>query len=85
MVQINPLTASGPRELKRPRRIPQPVRDAIALMVFGKADDENSAPVDFIEAAKLSGVKPDVMRRYLDRSDVRALLLSERRTFRTAI
>jgi hypothetical protein len=31
------------------------------------------------------GIKPDVMRRYLDRPDVRALLLAERRAFRAAI
>jgi hypothetical protein len=85
MVQINPLTASGSRELKRPRRIPANVRDAVRLMVYGRPDDADMAPIGFIDAAKDCGIKPDVMRRYLDRADVRALLLAERRTFRATI
>ncbi|SNB54213.1 hypothetical protein SAMN05414138_10216 [Rhodoplanes sp. JGI PP 4-B12] len=80
-----PLTASGSRELKRPRPIPRSVRAAIVLMVYGEVDDPDCAPLDFIEAAKRAGVKPDVMRRYLDRAEVRALLRSERRAFREAI
>lgn len=80
-----PLTASGSRELKRLRPIPRPVRTAITLMVYGKIEDPDCAPVDFITAAKLSGIKPDVMRRWLDRAPVRALLRSERRAFREAI
>jgi len=81
-----PLSAAGAREPeKRPRPIPRAVRDAINLMVFGKMDDADCAPLDFIEAAKLSGIKPDVMRRYLDRPSVRALLRAERRAFRDAI
>ena len=80
-----PLRASGSRELKRPRPIPKAVRDAIALMVYGKIEDPDCAPVDFITAAKLSGIKPDVIRRWLDRAPVRALLRSERRAFREAI
>lgn len=85
MNENNPLLASGPRELKRPRPIPQKVRRAIELMVYGKDDDEDCAPLDFIEAAKLAEVAPDHMRRYLDRAEVRALLRRERRVFREAI
>jgi hypothetical protein len=80
-----PLRASGPRELKRPRPIPRTVRDAIVLMVYGKLDDPDCKSLDFIEAAKLAGIKPDVMRRYLDRAEVRILLRNERRAFRDAI
>jgi hypothetical protein len=54
-------------------------------MVFGKIDDPDCKPLNFIEAAKLAGIKPDVMRRWLDRAEVRALLRSERRAFREAI
>jgi hypothetical protein len=85
MPTIPPLTASGSRELKRPRPIPKVVRDAVNLMVFGRLDDFDCKPLNFIEAAKLAGIKPDVMRRWLDRADVRALLRSERRAFREAI
>jgi hypothetical protein len=54
-------------------------------MVFGKIDDPDCKPLNFIEAAKLAGIKPDVMRRWLDRAEVRALLLKERKAFRAAI
>ncbi len=80
-----PLMASGSRELKRPRPIRKVVRDAIMLMVYGKMDDPDCKPLDFVEAAKIAEIKPDVMRRYLDRAEVRALLRSERRVFRDAI
>jgi hypothetical protein len=79
-----PVTASS-RELQRPRPIPRRVRDVITLMVYGRIDDESCAPVDFVEASKLAGIKPDVMRRWLDRAEVRALLLKERKAFRAAI
>jgi hypothetical protein len=81
-----PLTAAGPRDpQKRPRPIRKPVREAIKLMVYGNPDDPDGKPLDFIEAGRLVDIKPDVMRRYLDRGDVRALLRSERRAFREAI
>jgi len=54
-------------------------------MVYGRLDDPDCKPIDFIEAAKIVGLKPDVMRRHLDRADVRALLLGERRAFRAAV
>jgi hypothetical protein len=85
MSTVPALTASGPRELKRARPIPARVRRCIELMVYGRADDEDCAPLSFIEAAKLVGIAPDQMRRYLDRADVRALLLATRRKFREMI
>jgi hypothetical protein len=54
-------------------------------MVYGHPDDPDCRAFTFIEAAHETGIKPDVMRRYLDRPDVRAQLLSERRAFRAAI
>jgi hypothetical protein len=82
----SPLTAAPLRSLEpRPRAIPKTVRDTITLMVYGRPDDPDCAPLSFIEAAKLAGIKPDQMRRYLDRAEVRALLLSTRRVFRSAI
>ena len=54
-------------------------------MVYGHPDDADCRAFTFIEAADAMGIKPDVMRRYLDRPDVRALLLAERRAFRAAI
>src|SRR6516162_8746523 len=82
---LPPLTSSAGREVKRPRPIPPKLREAIGLMVYGHPDDPDCRAFTFIEAAHETGIKPDVMRRYLDRPDVRALLLSERRAFRAAI
>jgi hypothetical protein len=79
-----PITAST-REPAKPRPIPRAVRDMLKIMVYGKADDPNCQPLTFIDAAKECGIKPDMARRYLDRADVRSLLMGERRTFRAAI
>ena len=78
-------TVQTPLRQHKKRPIPQTVRETIRLMVYGRDDDLDCQPLSFIEAAKLAGVAPDVFRRYLDRGDVRALLLSERRAFRAAI
>ena len=85
MPVVPPLTSSGSRALKRPRPVPKPVRDAIRLMVYGKPDDPDGRPLAFIEAGRETGVKPDVMRRYLDRPAVIALLRRERRAYREAL
>lgn len=78
-------SAGDPDPRKRKPPIPKKIRDVITLMIYGQPDDEDCTPIGFIEAAKECGVKPDVMRRYLDRGDVRAYLLAERRAFRAAV
>lgn len=80
-----PLTASGPREAKRPRSIPRPIRHAIVLMVRGRPDDPDGQPLDFIQAARIAGITPYVLRRYFDRPSVVALLHAERRAWRALI
>jgi hypothetical protein len=82
-----PLVASGAREpdKQRPRPIPRAIRDMIALMVYGQVDDPDCRALDFIEAARQCGIKPDIARKWLDRSEVRKLLLAERRVFRDAV
>lgn len=87
MPENPPLTAAGPRDpqKQRARPIPANVRQAIGLMVYGRDDDEDCKALDLIEAAKAAGMKPHVLRRWLDRSNVRAYLLAERRTFRAAV
>ena len=54
-------------------------------MVYGRLDDPDCTPLDFITAARECGIRPDHMRRYLDRPQVRALLMAERRAFRLVI
>jgi hypothetical protein len=81
-----PLTVAGAREpTTRTKPIPKAVRNAVQLMVYGRLDDPDCQPLDFIQAARESGIKPDQMRRYLDRPAIRALLMQERRAFRAAI
>jgi hypothetical protein len=87
MPENPPLTAAGPRDphKQRVRPIPANVRQACGLMVYGRDDDPDCKALDMIEAAKAAGMKPDVFRRWLDRSNVRAYLMAERRTFRSAV
>jgi hypothetical protein len=86
MPAIAPLTAAGSREPRqRQRPLPPKIRAVCDLMVFGRQDDENCAPLSFIDAAKECGVAPDIMRRWLDRGQARKYLLGQRRLFRAAI
>jgi hypothetical protein len=62
-----------------------PCARAVRLIIYGQSEGPDGKPIDFIEAGRLNGIKPDLARRYLDRTDVRALLRSERRTFREAL
>jgi hypothetical protein len=81
-----PVTSSGSRlPDKRPRAVPKHVRHMIELMVRGKPDDEDCAPLNFIEAGRIAGIAPDRARRWLDRPEVRSFLRAERRAFRDAI
>jgi hypothetical protein len=85
MVDTVPLAASGPREPAKPKPIPAPIRGMIRLMVYGRPDDPNCAPVPLLEAGRQCGVSPDQARKYLDRANVRQLLMAERRAWRAAI
>jgi len=76
-----PIAASGRYDQRRPRPIPVAVKDAIALMVVGRADDVDARPLDVVEAAKAVGMTCFVLRRHLDKPHVRAALLAERRRF----
>jgi len=78
-----PVRASG-HEPKRPARLPAKVKAAILLMVYGDPARPHE-PIDFIAAAKLAGVQPDNMRRWLHRPEAAALLRAERRAYRIAL
>lgn len=87
MPDIAPLASSGKTEpaKRRPAPIRKDVKAAIALMVLGREDDPDCKPLTMIEAAKGANMAPDILRRWLDRPNVRAHLLDRRRAFRTAI
>jgi hypothetical protein len=81
MPDIAPIAASGRFDRKRPRPIPKAVREAISLMVVGKPNDPDCTPHDFVQAAAAVGMTPFVLRRHLERPNVRAFLLAEKRAF----
>jgi hypothetical protein len=85
MPENPPLMASGPREPKKPRPLPARVRCLIGFMVRGDPADADGKPLDFIAAAKLAKMKPDIARRWLDRGDFRTALRAERAVFRESL
>lgn len=50
------------------------------LMVWGKPNDPDGRPLNLGEAASAADVKPDVLRRWLNRPDFIAFLRGERRS-----
>jgi hypothetical protein len=86
MPAIAPIRASN-REPKRVRPISQKVKTACLLMIYGKpdADDDAAAPLSFVQAARTVGMEPYVLRRWLDKPAVIALIRSERALYRRAL
>ena len=86
MAEFFPIRSSAPREPdRRPRPIPANVKTVIHLMIWGDDATPDALPLDLIAACTVVGVKPFVMRRYLDRPNVIAHLRAEQRKFREAI
>lgn len=85
-MQNIPITSSSRApDKQRPRPLPKAIKAVIVAMVSGRPGDPDAAPLTFIEAAKLCGVAPDHMRRWLDRPEARAFLRSERTAWRESI
>jgi hypothetical protein len=85
-----PVAASGSREPdRRPKPIPRAVRTVCLLMIYGnvdgQSDDPDAAPIDFVTAARIAGIQPHVMRRWLHRPQVIGLIRRERAAFRQAL
>jgi hypothetical protein len=75
-----PFGASGPRSpTKRPRGIPPAVRAALLKLIW---DEEEC---DLVIAARASGLRPDTLRRWLNRSEVVGFVLRERAAKRLAL
>jgi hypothetical protein len=72
-----PFAASGRDLSDKPRRIPKSVQLACLDMVH--------RGIDFIEAARANGIKPDTLRRHLHRIETIAFIRRERAAFRTAL
>jgi hypothetical protein len=81
-----PILTAGSREPRRPTRIPLAVKLACQFLVEGApGDDGQPRSLGFAEAAKLAGVRPDAMRRWLHDPAVSALIKAKRAAFRQSI
>jgi hypothetical protein len=85
MPSSQPVCASGSHELQRPRPIPGKVKEACLLMIYGRADDAEAVPLDFVQSAKLVGIRPNIFRKWLHKPAVVQFIRRERAAFRTAI
>jgi hypothetical protein len=85
MPTSQPVCASGSHEVRRPKPIPVKVREACLAMIYGRPDDDDAVPLDFIQAAKFVGIRANILRKWLHKPAVVALIRRERTAFRTAI
>jgi hypothetical protein len=76
-----PVAASGERPPKRARPLSAGVKAAVNALVWGVEGDDGRSPVTLGEAAAEGAMRPDTLRRYLHRLDVRALIADEKKAF----
>jgi hypothetical protein len=76
-----PIAAAGDRLPKRAHPLAVGVKAAVKALVWGVESDEGRRPVTLGEAAAAGSMKPDTLRRYLHRLDVRALIADEKKAF----
>ncbi|MFY9771030.1 MAG: hypothetical protein WAK67_22915 [Xanthobacteraceae bacterium] len=85
MPTSQPVRASGSLEMRRPKPIPGKVKEACLAMIYGRPDDAEAGPLDFVQAAKVAGIRPNILRKWLHKPTVVAFIRRERSAFRTAI
>jgi hypothetical protein len=76
-----PIAASGQRLPQRARPLGAGVKAAVKALVWGVEGDDGRRPVTLGEAAAEGAMRPDTLRRYLHRLDVRALIADEKKAF----
>ena len=76
-----PLAAAGQREPKRARSLAAGVKAAVKALVWGVKGDDGRKPASLTEAAAAGEMRPDTLRRYLHRADVRGLIADERNAY----
>jgi hypothetical protein len=84
MPTSQPICASGSHEVRRPKPIPVKVREACLAMIYGRPDDDNAVPLDFVAAARFVGIRPNILRKWLHKPAVMALIRRERAAYRVA-
>src|ERR1700739_599685 len=85
MPSSQPVRASGSHEMRRPRSIPNKVKEACMAMIYGPPGDAEPVPVDFIAAAKLFSMRPNILRKWLHKPAVVQFIRRERSAFRVSI
>jgi hypothetical protein len=73
-----PIATAGGRQPKRARPLAPGVRAAVTALVWGLEGDEGRKPATLAQAAAAGDMRPDTLRRYLSRADVRNLIADER-------
>ena len=76
-----PIAAAGDRQPKRAPPLAAGVKAAVKRLVWGAEGDEGRRPATLAEAAAAGSMRPDTLRRYLHRLDVRALIADEKKGF----
>jgi hypothetical protein len=76
-----PIAAAGDRQPKRAPPLAAGVKAAVKALVWGIDSDEGRRPATLAEAAAAESMRPDTLRRYLHRLDMRALIVDEKKGF----
>jgi hypothetical protein len=79
MPRVYPIAAAGERLPKHARPLGASLKAAARLLVWGFPDGDGHRPATLVEAAAAGSMRPDTLRRYLRRPDMRALIASERK------
>jgi hypothetical protein len=85
MPTSQPVRASGSHEMRRAQPIPARVKEACMAMIYGPPGDAEPVPVDFIAAAKLVSMRPNILRKWLHKPAVVQFIRRERAAFRVSI
>jgi hypothetical protein len=85
MPTSQPVCASGSHEMQRPKPIPARIQQACLTMIYGPPGADDPVPLDFVQAAKLAGIRPNILRKWLHKPAVVAFIRRERAAFRVAI
>ena len=74
-----PIATAGERQPKRAPSLKPGVKAAVKALVWGLEGDDGRRPATLEEAAAAGSMKPDTLRRWLHRPDVRSEIASEKK------
>jgi hypothetical protein len=74
-----PIATAGERQPKRAPSLKHGVKAAVKALVWGLEGEEGRKPATLEEAAAAGSMKPDTLRRWLHRPEVRSEIASEKK------